>query len=331
MIQKTPLVAYVFYFVLIWTCFWLNVNRCTCFWHLPNRISKRSLYLAAEWYHFVRKQGDSRLTVLCWVGNNINMIMKPLRTPQPRANPTQEKNRLKVAFGPLLPTAKSIFRGVGIDFISEKKTDYRKPNPIKFAANTPLLVEQKLAGLYGLAQASAISKGPQLFLARRKREASHSREIKQNPPAARPCQAPASTRCCTLYVFVDHDGTHATNHCQAGAKRSLVEKVKQCCTSTPYTCRKASLPLSIQFTSQNKKKPPGATGKDMPQARAQHSSQHLQQGPSHHYSISKPNKQGVRGEVGWVTFPVVCFLYKTNPNPRKNTCCGKKSGPNATF
>ena len=79
------------------------------------------------------------------------MIMKPLRTPQPRANPTQEKNRLKVAFGPLLPTAKSIFRGVGIDFISEKKTDYRKPNPIKFAANTPLLVEQKLAGLYGLA------------------------------------------------------------------------------------------------------------------------------------------------------------------------------------
>ena len=32
---KTPLVACVFYFVLICTSFWLNVNRYTCFWHLP--------------------------------------------------------------------------------------------------------------------------------------------------------------------------------------------------------------------------------------------------------------------------------------------------------
>ena len=32
---KTPLVACVFYLVLICTCFWLNVNRYTCFWHLP--------------------------------------------------------------------------------------------------------------------------------------------------------------------------------------------------------------------------------------------------------------------------------------------------------
>ena len=31
--QKTPLVACVFHFVLICTYFWLNVNRCTCFWH----------------------------------------------------------------------------------------------------------------------------------------------------------------------------------------------------------------------------------------------------------------------------------------------------------
>ena len=33
---------------------------------------------------------------------------------------------------------------------------------------------------------------------------------------------------------------------------------------------------------------------------------------------------GVRGEFGWVRFLVVCFLYKINPNPRKNICCGKK-------
>ena len=29
---KTPLVACVSYFVLIFTCFWLNVNRYTFFW-----------------------------------------------------------------------------------------------------------------------------------------------------------------------------------------------------------------------------------------------------------------------------------------------------------
>ena len=32
---KTPLVECVFYFVLICTFFWLNVNICTCFWNLP--------------------------------------------------------------------------------------------------------------------------------------------------------------------------------------------------------------------------------------------------------------------------------------------------------
>ena len=40
---------------------------------------------------------------------------------------------------------------------------------------------------------------------------------------------------------------------------------------------------------------------------------------------------GVCGEFDWVRSLVACFLYKTNPNPRKNICCGKKSGPNATF
>ena len=34
---KTPLVTCVFYFVLICTCFWLNVNRYTCFWHFPKK------------------------------------------------------------------------------------------------------------------------------------------------------------------------------------------------------------------------------------------------------------------------------------------------------
>ena len=34
--------------------------------------------------------------------------------------------------------------------------------------------------------------------------------------------------------------------------------------------------------------------------------------------------EGVCGQFDWVRFLVVCFLYKTNPNPRKTSCCGKK-------
>ena len=30
------------------------------------------------------------------------------------------------------------------------------------------------------------------------------------------------------------------------------------------------------------------------------------------------------GEFDWVGFLVVCFLYKINPTPRKNICCGKE-------
>ena len=43
--------------------------------------------------------------------------------------------RLKVAIGPLFPTA-VIFRGLGL--VLYRKTDYKKPNPTKFSANTPL-------------------------------------------------------------------------------------------------------------------------------------------------------------------------------------------------
>ena len=39
----------------------------------------------------------------------------------------------KVAFGPLFPTAND-FSWVGMSFIQE--TDYKKPNPTKFSANT---------------------------------------------------------------------------------------------------------------------------------------------------------------------------------------------------
>ena len=31
----------------------------------------------------------------------------------------------------------------------------------------------------------------------------------------------------------------------------------------------------------------------------------------------------------WVRSLLVCFLYTTNPTPRKITCCGKKCAPHA--
>ena len=35
-------------------------------------------------------------------------------------------------------------------------------------------------------------------------------------------------------------------------------------------------------------------------------------------------QSGVCGEFCWVEFLAVCFLCKTNPNPRTNICCGTK-------
>ena len=60
--------------------------------------------------------GCLRFTKFCWVGKHVNIILKPTNSPQPKANPTQEKNGLKVAFGPRFPTA-NIFSWVGVGFI----------------------------------------------------------------------------------------------------------------------------------------------------------------------------------------------------------------------
>ena len=60
--------------------------------------------------------------------------MKPTNFPT-QGQPNPGKIGLKVAFGPLFPTA-SIFSWVGVDFIQE--TDYKKPNPTKFSVNTLL-------------------------------------------------------------------------------------------------------------------------------------------------------------------------------------------------
>ena len=62
-----------------------------------------------------------------------NNIMKPTNSPT-QGQPNPRKIRLKVALGPLFPTANYI-SWVGIDFIQE--TGYKKPNPINFSRKNP--------------------------------------------------------------------------------------------------------------------------------------------------------------------------------------------------
>ena len=50
---------------------------------------------------------------------NIWVLLWNRRTPQPKANPTQEKNGINVEFGPLFPTAND-FLWVGIDYIGNR-------------------------------------------------------------------------------------------------------------------------------------------------------------------------------------------------------------------
>ena len=76
-----------------------------------------------------------RFTKFCWVRKHLNII-KPTNSPTQR-QPNPRKNRLKVAFWPLFPTANK-FSWVRIGFVLE--TDYKKPNPTKLSTNTLVLV-----------------------------------------------------------------------------------------------------------------------------------------------------------------------------------------------
>ena len=78
--------------------------------------------------------GCLRYSKLCWVGKRVNIIMKPTNSPS-QGQPNPRKSRLKVAFGPLFPTANCFFRGLGLIFVW--KTDYKKPNPTKFPIKHP--------------------------------------------------------------------------------------------------------------------------------------------------------------------------------------------------
>ena len=59
--------------------------------------------------------GCLRYTILSWVGNNMNIILKTSNSPT-QCQPNPRKIRLKVAFGQLFPTANS-FSWVRIVFI----------------------------------------------------------------------------------------------------------------------------------------------------------------------------------------------------------------------
>ena len=91
-----------------------------------------------------------RFTKLCWVEKHVKSCDSPnyvglknmypdkkllwnRRTPQPKANPTQEKkNRLKVAFGPLFPTANIFFRDLGLVLYRKQTTrSLAQPNSLQ--------------------------------------------------------------------------------------------------------------------------------------------------------------------------------------------------------
>ena len=61
--------------------------------------------------------------------------MKPANSPT-QGQPNPRKTRLKVAFWATFFPQQVMFSWAGIDFIYE--TDYNKPAPTKFSANTPM-------------------------------------------------------------------------------------------------------------------------------------------------------------------------------------------------
>ena len=78
----------------------------------------------------------SWFTKVYWVGKHINIVMKPTNSPT-QGQPNPRKMKSKVAIGPLLSTANIYFEGWDW-FLWE--TDYKKPNPPKFSANSLILL-----------------------------------------------------------------------------------------------------------------------------------------------------------------------------------------------
>ena len=76
--------------------------------------------------------GCLQYTKFCWVGKHANIVMKPSNSPT-QGQPNPRKIRLKVASGPLFPTA-NIFRGLGL-VLYRKQTTINPTQPN--SAQTP--------------------------------------------------------------------------------------------------------------------------------------------------------------------------------------------------
>ena len=77
-----------------------------------------------------------RFTKFCWVRTNMCIITKPSKSPTQGQPNSRKKKGLTVASGPHFFPEQLFFLRVGIVFFLWE-TDYKKPNPINFSANTP--------------------------------------------------------------------------------------------------------------------------------------------------------------------------------------------------
>ena len=83
----------------------------------------------------------------CWVGNHINITMKPTNSPT-QGQPNPRKIRLNMAFGPLFPTANDFWWLGLITYIGNRLETQPNKN---FSANTLILWGTRVPNLTMLA------------------------------------------------------------------------------------------------------------------------------------------------------------------------------------
>ena len=88
--------------------------------------------------------GCFRFTNFCWVGNHINIIMKPTNSPS-QGQPNPRKIRLKWHLGHFFPQ-QIFYRGLGL--ILYRKQTTRNPTKTKLSANTILGLQQYICRVF---------------------------------------------------------------------------------------------------------------------------------------------------------------------------------------
>ena len=89
-------------------------------------LSFRCCFIFYRCMIFILIVGCLRFTEFSWVGKHVNIIMKPTNCPT-QGQPNPRKNWLKVAIGPLFPTANN-FSWVGICFYVGNRLRDTQPN-----------------------------------------------------------------------------------------------------------------------------------------------------------------------------------------------------------